>query len=1250
MRDARMLLGAVLLAARAAAAAPGALDPTFDGDGKARINVRLDVPHSAPVDVAIQPDGRIVTIGGSYDFMAARHETDGSLDVGFGTGGRTFADIDGSPAAVAIQADGKIVVAGRSRALSSQPYVFTLVRYDTNGKLDSTFGAGGVVRTPVGFGSSQTAAMALAVQPDGRLVAAGRFQGSRTDVGLVRYNPDGSLDATFGTAGQVITAVGTSAHADGIALQPDGKIVVAGTTWVASQSDFLVLRYDPAGALDPSFGSGGKVISDFGPGDTAVAVALLGDGSIAVGGRTVGAGFSLARYDQSGVLDPSFGSGGLVASSLGSTFGAMRALAAQSDGMIVMGGYLPVDGGANLALARFANDGSLDPSFGNGGVVVFDIDVDEDLAGLALQPGGEIIAAAATAPARVAIEYRVALARFGTNGALEPGFGANGIAITKLGASDDHARAIALQPTGKIVVAGTADGTAERRAGLVRLNPDGSLDPGFGVGGRLVVGDAEYTSTTAVAQQSDGKLVVAGYTRDAASQFHLALWRYDADGAIDATFGTAGVVVTTVGTYAAAGTIVLQPDGKMVVAGTVESGANRDFLIARYNHDGTLDTTFSADGIVTTAIGTGHDYTTAVALQEDGKIVVAGFTAAGGANDIALARYHPDGSLDASFDGDGKLTTAIGTGDDRAYALALLPDGRILVAGWAAAGGSEDFALVRYNPNGSLDTTFDGDGKVTTAIGTSNDHAYALVLQTDGKVILGGEALEANVNRFALARYHADGSLDATFHGDGKLTTTLSPSPTSGPNGDVVRALAIDADGRLVAVGGSSRWGGALGNFGVARYLLSECGDGHVGPGESCEDGNFLAGDCCSPDCRFEPAATPCADDGVVCTTDLCDATGQCLHSPGNSGAICRPAGGDCDVAEMCSGDSASCPPDAFAPPTTACRPSAGACDLAESCTGASPDCPADAKSSQVCRPAAAACDAAESCDGTGDDCPPDLAAAAGLECRAAAGICDLAETCDGASLACPADGFVTAGAPCRPATGACDVAEECTGSSPSCPADRSAPDGTSCSDGAFCNGAESCLQGACTSAQPPCAGTCDESNQACTSCPVVPRTDCRGAERESLVLRERSDGRHRLVWRWHHGAATSPEELADPRADAAYALCVYEGAGDRLASQLWVTPSADRWRALGAGGVRGFAYRDPQALDGAKVMTLRPGADGDARIAVTAEGESLPDPMLPVDLPVRVQLYNSASGACWSGELTAARRNDAAILRAERR
>ncbi len=245
-----------------------------------------------------------------------------------------------------------------------------------------------------------------------------------------------------------------------------------------------------------------------------------------------------------------------------------------------------------------------------------------------------------------------------------------------------------------------------------------------------------------------------------------------------------------------------------MAAGHTSEGDN--FALVRYNTNGSLDTSFDTDGKVTTPVVPGNsDYAYALAIQDDGKIVAAGYTSDGLDADFALVRYNTDGSLDTSFHTDGIVTTDIGADIDIASAVSIQDDGKIVAGGSSWNGTDDDFALVRYNTNGSLDTGFHTDGIVTTDMGTGNDLAYALAIQDDGKIVAAGSSWNGADNDFALIRYNTDGSLDTTFHTDGIVITEV------GTDDDVAYALAIQADGKIVAAGSSSN---TSDDFALVRY------------------------------------------------------------------------------------------------------------------------------------------------------------------------------------------------------------------------------------------------------------------------------------------------------------------------------------------------------------------------------------------------------------------------------------------------
>ncbi|MBK8466240.1 MAG: hypothetical protein IPL32_10455 [Chloracidobacterium sp.] len=398
-------------------------------------------------------------------------------------------------------------------------------------------------------------------------------------------------------------------------------------------------------------------------------------------------------------------------------------------------------------------------------------------------------------------------------GSLDTSFGGDGKVSTAVLGSHDFGLSVAMQPDGKIVTAGYSVVTISNNDfAVVRYNADGSLDTTFDGDGKVTTdfpggSDGAYS----VAVQTDGKIVAAGF-----SSGDFAVVRYNTNGSLDTTFDGDGRVTTPVlSGDDFARSVAIQSDGKIVVAGYSTNGANNDFAVVRYNSNGSLDTTFDSDGKVTTAVLSSNDNAYSAAVQADGKIVLVGSSNNGVDFDFAVVRYNSNGSLDTSFDGDGKVTTAV-LGADNANSVALQPDGKIVAVGSSSItfGSNIDFAVVRYNSNGTLDNTFDGDGKVTTPVLSSSDAASAVALQPDGKIVAAGQSSAGATFDFAVVRYNVDGSLDNTFDGDGKVTTPVLSD-------DLAYGVAIQPNGMIVAAGSSTNVSDY--DFSVVRYNGAVC-------------------------------------------------------------------------------------------------------------------------------------------------------------------------------------------------------------------------------------------------------------------------------------------------------------------------------------------------------------------------------------------------------------------------------------------
>jgi uncharacterized delta-60 repeat protein len=426
-----------------------------------------------------------------------------------------------------------------------------------------------------------------------------------------------------------------------------------------------------------------------------------------------------------------------------------------------------------------------------------------------------------------------------SGGYLDTTFAANGLATTNFSGGFDTVNRVAIQADGKIVAAGTASDDA-RSGGkdflVARYNVDGTLDTTFGAGGRTYIDfSSRSDEANGLAIQSDGKIVVGGSSTSTSNsdEKDFALARLKTDGTLDTTFGTGGRQTTDF-TNGRDDIAAIRMDGNDIVAigSTAPAGSplHSDFALARYLSTGALDGSFGVAGRQTTDIGSDTaDSAFDGLVQSDGKIVAAGGTLVSGhPGDFALVRYNTNGSLDSSFGTGGKVLTDFGGGEE-ARALAL--DGaKIVAVGRSNTNGSDDVALARYNANGSLDSTFGAGGKtVSDLFSGSTDYALSAVVDASGRLIVGGSTAAAgdvNHSLFMLAGYNDSGALDSTF-GVGGLSTT-----DAGAGNNAINDLAIDEDGRLIAggvvPGTFSTSGGtivpATSDFAVARYSGTNTG------------------------------------------------------------------------------------------------------------------------------------------------------------------------------------------------------------------------------------------------------------------------------------------------------------------------------------------------------------------------------------------------------------------------------------------
>jgi uncharacterized delta-60 repeat protein len=412
----------------------------------------------------------------------------------------------------------------------------------------------------------------------------------------------------------------------------------------------------------------------------------------------------------------------------------------------------------------------------------------------------------------------------GADGMLDPSFGNGGLVTTAFPGqfSSDAAMSLVLLPDGRAVAAGsTNENLSLTEMAVARYLTTGALDTTFDGDGLVTVffipppgGFDIVTQVQTVLLQPDGRLVLVGYFfTNAPTSTFFALARLNADGSLDASFGTGGKVITAVpDAQAVAG--LLQPDGRIVVVGS--TFGNSSVILARYNVDASLDTTFGTSGLILLPMAQPFEARD-IALQQDGKILVAGrVTAPSGSWDFGLLRLLSNGSLDPSFDGDGIVSTDFG-GYEAAYSVIVLPDGRLVLAGSRSTVmfGVTDFALARYQTDGALDTTF-GTGGLATGDSGASEVPDQLIRLYNGNLLVGGFTNDNGGNAdFLLARFLPDGALDTSFGTAGFVRTDFAAGSL-----DECHAVAIAGPDRILTAG---RTGPSFfpADFGLARYVAT---------------------------------------------------------------------------------------------------------------------------------------------------------------------------------------------------------------------------------------------------------------------------------------------------------------------------------------------------------------------------------------------------------------------------------------------
>ncbi|MXN93297.1 T9SS type A sorting domain-containing protein [Flavobacterium sp. Sd200] len=628
----------------------------------------------------------------------------------------------------------------------------------------------------------------------GKTYFAGYSSSGNTTTFAVACLRPGGLDSSFNITGKVTTAIGsTDDRAYAISFQTDRKIVVAGYTTTASGKDFALVRYLEDGSPDTTFGTNGIVITDFyGGEDQANAIIVLPSGKILAGGFATNNGqkdFAVVRYNANGTLDTTFNSTGKLTTHY---YGDDRINAmvrdAATEAIYAVGSTGNAQGNLDIAVLKYNNNG-LNTSFDTDGIVTTAIGNGDDEANAVFFKNSSLFVAGYTFNGT--FKKAVSAKYSATNGSLITSFGTNGTIVQSVGVGDDVATGIAVMSTNEVCVAGTGYNGCDNDAFITFYQSNGTIMSEFGYNGLWLTDfdNSEYNISYDTKVGPDNKIIQVGTsnTNENATAIYtedLAIVRWNADGSPDTSFNGCGRLTKhTNGSDDTYYTVALQPDGKILAAGAIGSnpGTTR-FIVDRYNEDGTPDTTFADQGSFVLQNAINYNFVSDIKVAPDGTIYFSGSRSYYGNCIVSL---NSDGSLNSGFGTGGKIDVALlnATGGGP---IEIQPDGKIIFV----TTYSGRTALARFNSDGSPDTTFAGTGNIIINSGIG---VKTLLLQPDGKILLSGSRNPStNIWTVAIMRYNSDGTPDTSFDGDGVYYSNAT-SLNSGSG-----TIALQPDSKIV--------------------------------------------------------------------------------------------------------------------------------------------------------------------------------------------------------------------------------------------------------------------------------------------------------------------------------------------------------------------------------------------------------------------------------------------------------------------
>ena len=779
--------------------APGELDPRFGAEGNVQFYLREpSSTYDIARDAAYQSDGKLLVAGGAN---IVRYLTDGAVDTSFGDAGHVQVDVfeggdfEGNLDSIHVLPNGQFLVAGPEFLARS----FLVAKFNPDGSLDTSFGDEGYARKqfPAGPAGSRYYhdVSGMHVLSDGRILVIGETNLDDGKVSVIAFQPNGSVDSAFADNGQLDIPQNASLmgiKGENSQVDAQGNLLVG--LYLPDSDRNTVVRVAASGAIDTTYGNSGFADVNL----VAANLALQDDGKLFVTNNR----FEAIRLNADGTLDSSFGSNGQTLFDLGNS--SLRSMSdvetLPNGGFQVVASYGQEGQDTEFAIIRLAQNGSVDTSFGNGGLVRIGSVDDVYATGIELRDDGSgVVFGYASLDS---VDF--AVLAIDANGVPDPDFGGGDFIFSDIVSRnlvDASVRDLEPLPDGKFLSMGQWYRDEASDIVLIQYLPNGEIDTSYGNEG-IVLLDFADDQPEMMKTQADGKAVIVS-TGEENGDDVIEVYRVNTDGSLDTSFGIGGMTVLQDTTRLTAQSLVIQADGRIVVGG--RSGA--DLILARLGTDGALDTSFGLNRYTGFSNGRGL---TALAMQGDNIIGTGGdYT-----NGIRTYRFFSDGTRDLTFGLGGVAESNLNWAFTYATDVAVQPDNRIVVTAGQSDSGSPDFAIERYNPDGTLDSTFGNAGTSRVDVGTS-EFLYSVELQSDGKITVAGTSRDFDWTymQFRVVRLNANGSVDPSFGNDGVATTWFH-----GTNQQIYDHIVTD-DGGILASGWVNN-----GSVAIARFFESTTG------------------------------------------------------------------------------------------------------------------------------------------------------------------------------------------------------------------------------------------------------------------------------------------------------------------------------------------------------------------------------------------------------------------------------------------